>query len=153
MKPSHHRSGGFRNSNPAIVIGNFPWYEMVWRGLRGARRWRSPRAADRFARDWNMPVDRARHAARQLSQSSPLGHVTVLCGGRSEHPTDPTLAGFADLTAALVRPHGARAADAARLPPIDLVLVSHNHYDHLCDATIAGWSRQTSSPAFSCRSA
>ena len=83
MKPSHHRSGGFRNSNPDIVIGNFPWYEMVWRGLRGDF---TPLAKpeggyDGFARDWSMPHE---------------------------------------------------------LPPNDLVLVSHNHYDHLCDATIAG---------------
>ena len=34
-KPKHHREGGFSNGDPAVVIGNFPWYDMVWRTLRG----------------------------------------------------------------------------------------------------------------------
>ena len=25
----------FANTHPAVVIGNFPWYEMGWRSLRG----------------------------------------------------------------------------------------------------------------------
>lgn len=25
----------FANTHPDVVIGNFPWYEMVWRSLRG----------------------------------------------------------------------------------------------------------------------
>ena len=35
MKPAHHRPRGFANANPEIVIGNFPWYDMVRRNLRG----------------------------------------------------------------------------------------------------------------------
>lgn len=35
MTPAHHRPQGFANSDPAVVLGNFPWYEMVWRSLRG----------------------------------------------------------------------------------------------------------------------
>ena len=58
MKPSHHRSGGFRNSNPDIVIGNFPWYETVWRGLPGDFTPLAKPAGgyDRFARGGSMPV-------------------------------------------------------------------------------------------------
>lgn len=59
MNPSHHRAGGFGNSDSSVVIGNFPWYEMVWRSLRGDFK---PLAEPTggyaaFARQWSVPVD------------------------------------------------------------------------------------------------
>ena len=65
-KPSHHRDRGFSNSDPAVVIGNFPWYEMVWRSLRGDFKPLSPPANGyaAFAKAWSVPVDRARIAQR-----------------------------------------------------------------------------------------
>ena len=151
MKPSHHRSGGFRNSNPAIVIGNFPWYEMVWRGLRGDF---TPLAKPAggyagFARDWSMPVDRARLAVRRIEPVVTwLGHVTVLMQVAGLNIlTDPTLAGFAGpygrygaprMVPAPLMPH--------ELPPIDLVLVSHNHYDHCDLATLRRLARSAAPP-------
>jgi hypothetical protein len=34
-RPAHHCEAGFANSDPSVVIGNLPWYEMLWRSLRG----------------------------------------------------------------------------------------------------------------------
>lgn len=99
MTPSHHRRGGFGNSDPAIVIGDFPWYEMVWRGLRGDFRPLAEPAGgyQTFATDWSVPVDHARIAVRQYNPVVTwLGHVTILLQvGGLNILTDPTLAGFA----------------------------------------------------------
>lgn len=143
MTPSHHLSSGFRNSDPHIQIGNFPWYEMVWRGLRGDFK---PLAAptggyDAFAREWSTAVDHARLAKRQYDPVVTwLGHVTVLLQvGGLNILTDPTLAGFAGPYGRYGAPRRVPAPlQPQDLPPIDVLLVSHNHYDHLCDATIAG---------------
>jgi L-ascorbate metabolism protein UlaG (beta-lactamase superfamily) len=142
MKPFHHRGNGFANNDPAIVIGNFPWYEMVWRSLRGDFK---PQAApvggyDAFAQAWRVPVDHARLAVRQQSPVVTwLGHVTILLQvGGLNILIDPTLADFAGPYGRFGAPRRVAAPlQAAQLPPIDVVLISHNHYDHLCDATIA----------------
>ena len=141
-KPSHHRDRGFSNSDPAVVIGNFPWYEMVWRSLRGDFK---PLAAPAqgyaaFAKAWSMPVDQARIAQRpQEPTVTWLGHVSVLLQlGGLNILTDPTLADFAGPYGRFGAPRMVPAplkGDA--LPPIDVLLISHNHYDHLCDATVA----------------
>lgn len=140
-KPPHHREGGFSNSDPSVVIGNFPWYEMVWRGLRGDfKPLRQPvKGYAAFAKEWSVPVDHARIAQRQLSPVVTwLGHVSMLLQvGGLNVLTDPTLADFAG-------PYGRFGAERMvpaplrgdALPPIDVLLISHNHYDHLCDATI-----------------
>ena len=140
-KPPHHREAGFANSNPAVVIGNFPWYEMVWRSLRGDFKPLSEpqNGYAAFAQEWSVAVDHARIAQRQVKPVVTwLGHVSVLLQvGGLNVLTDPTLADFAG-------PYGRFGAprmvpDPLRggmLPPIDVLLISHNHYDHLCDATI-----------------
>lgn len=153
MKPAHHRSGGFRNSDPDIVIGNFPWYEMVWRGLRGDFTPLSDPAGGykAFAREWSVPVNHARLAVRQIEPVVTwLGHVTVLLQVAGLNIlTDPTLAGFAGPYGRFGAPRMVPPPLAPReLPPIDLVLVSHNHYDHLCDATIAGLLAAGQRPRF-----
>jgi len=153
MKPAHHRPRGFANSNPDIVIGNFPWYDMVRRNLRGDFKPQAPPAGGyaAFARAWSTPVDHARLALRPAQPTITwLGHVTMLLQVAGLNIlTDPTLAGFAGPygrfgAARMVPPPLA----ARELPPIDAVLISHNHYDHLCDATIAGLKAAGQKPRF-----
>ena len=141
-KPGHHRDSGYANSDSSVVIGDFPWYEMVWRSLRGDFK---PLAAPAqgyaaFAKAWSVPVDHALLAQRQQApRVTWLGHVSVLLQvGGLNILTDPTLADFAGPYGRFGAPRMVPAplkGDA--LPPIDVLLISHNHYDHLCDATVA----------------
>lgn len=141
MKPAHHREGGFRNSNAAARIGHFPWYEMVWRSLRGDFRPLAEPAGGyaAFARAWSVPVDHARIAVRQHAPVVTwLGHVSMLLQVAGLNILiDPTLADFAGPYGRFGAPRRVPAPLQAKdLPPIDVVLVSHNHFDHLCHATI-----------------
>ena len=141
IKSSHHRKDGFANSDQSVVIGKFPWYEMFWRSMRGDFKPMAPPewGYDTFARDWSVQVDHARLATRQQAPVVTwLGHVTILLQVAGLNILmDPTLADFAG-------PYG-RFGSARRvpvplqpeeLPSIDIVLITHNHYDHLCGATI-----------------
>ena len=67
-KPDHHRDSGFANSDPKGVIGNLPWYEMVWRTLRGDFKPLAPpeQGYAAFAKAWSVPVDQERISQRQL---------------------------------------------------------------------------------------
>ncbi len=141
-KPAHHRTAGFANSDPAVVIGNFPWYDMLWRSLRGDFRPLAPPQGGyaAFAKQWSVPVDTARLAQRQMAPVVTwLGHVSMLLQvGGLNVLTDPTLADCAGPYGRFGAPRRVPApVRADRLPPIDVLLISHNHYDHLCDATIA----------------
>ena len=154
MQPPHHRhGGGFRNTNAAIEIGNFPWYEMVWRRMRGDFRPLSEPAGgyDAFARAWSVPVDHARLATRQQAPVVTwLGHVTILLQIAGLNILiDPTLADFAGPYGRFGAPRRVPAALRARdLPPIDVVLISHNHYDHLCHATLLALHAAGQRPRF-----
>ena len=141
-KPARPLAPRFSNSDPAVVIGNFPWYEMVWRSLRGDFK---PLAAPQhgyaaFAKEWSVPVDHQRLAQRPSQPTLTwLGHVSVLLQvGGLNVLTDPTLADFAGPYGRFGAPRMVAAPlRGESLPPIDVLLISHNHYDHLCDATIA----------------
>ena len=141
-KPPHHREAGFANSDPAVVIGDFPWYEMVWRSLRGDFKplGTPENGYAAFAKAWSVPLDHARIARRQAAPVVTwLGHVSVLLQvGGLNVLTDPTLADFAGPYGRFGAPRMVPAPlRADRLPAIDVLLISHNHYDHLCDASIA----------------
>ncbi|MBK9623893.1 MAG: MBL fold metallo-hydrolase [Rhodocyclaceae bacterium] len=142
MKPAHHREGGFCNSNGEVAIGNFSWHDMAWRTLRGDfRPQHAPQGGyKKFAIDWSTPVNHAQLAQRQIAPVVTwLGHVTILLQVAGLNILiDPTLADFAGPYGRLGAPRRVPAPlTAAQLPPIDVLLISHNHYDHLCDATIA----------------
>jgi N-acyl-phosphatidylethanolamine-hydrolysing phospholipase D len=153
MKPSHHRNPGFGNSDPELDVRNLPMHEMVWRTLRGDFR---PQSAPQggyknFASFWSMPVDHDRLAIRQESPVVTwLGHVTVFLQVAGLNIlTDPTLAKFAGPRGRVGAPRRVPAPlKASQLPPIDVVLISHNHYDHLCDATIEQLLRAGQTPRF-----
>ena len=140
--PPHHRATGFANNDPSVLIGDFPWYEMVWRNLRGdfKPRFAPQKGYATFAKEWSVPVDHVRIAQRQHAPVVTwLGHVSVLLQvGGLNILTDPTLADFAGPFGRFGAPRMVPAPlRGDMLPPIDVLLISHNHYDHLCDATIA----------------
>jgi len=143
----------FSNTDPGVVIGNFPWYEMVWRSLRGDFKPAGEPAGGyaAFAQAWSQPVDHARLAQRQQEPTVTwLGHVTVLLQVAGLNIlTDPTLAEFAGPYGRFGAPRRVAAPlTPEQLPPIDVVLISHNHYDHLCGATIMRLIRSGQRPRF-----
>ncbi|RZJ13855.1 MAG: phospholipase, partial [Acidovorax sp.] len=143
----------FANTDPRVVIGNSPWYEMLWRSLRGDFKPRSAPAGGyaAFAQQWSAPVDHARLAERQDAPVVTwLGHVSMLLQVAGLNILiDPTLADFAG---PLGRFGAARRVPAPltpeQLPRIDVVLVSHNHYDHLCYATLRRLHAAGQAPRF-----
>jgi L-ascorbate metabolism protein UlaG (beta-lactamase superfamily) len=142
IRSSHHRDSGFSNSDSSVVIGDFPWYEMVWRNARGDFKPLSAPSGGyaAFAQAWSVPVDHALLAQRQQApQVTWLGHVSVLLQvGGLNILTDPTLANFAGPYGRFGAPRMVPAPlRGDQLPAIDVLLISHNHYDHLCDATVA----------------
>lgn len=143
----------FSNTNSQVVIGNFPWYEMVWRSLRGDFKPTSEPAGgyEAFARTWSQAVDHVRIGQRQQKPVVTwLGHVTVLLQiGGLNILIDPTLADHAGPYGRLGAPRRVPAPlTPEQLPPIDVVLISHNHYDHLCDATISRLMASGQKPRF-----
>ena len=138
---SSRSRSGFANTDPSVVIGHFPWYEMLWRSLRGDFKPRTPPSGGyaQFAREWSTPVDVPRLQQRpQQPVVTWLGHVSVLLQMNGLNIlTDPTLAPFAGPFGRFGAPRMVPAPLPARaLPPIDILLISHNHYDHLCSATL-----------------
>lgn len=137
----HHRPDGFVNNDPDLRIGDKPWYEILWRNLRGDfRPLAEPRSGyARFIAEQTQPLD---PASLRLPADQPrltwLGHASLLLqiAGRNIL-IDPQFSDFAGpnrwLSAKRRVPAPIQPED---LPPIDLVLISHNHYDHLDAASI-----------------
>lgn len=78
------------------------------------------------------------HNPQELPQLTWIGHSTVLIQYQGINIiTDPIFSGYCG-PAAFLAPKRITppAIDIKQLPPIDFVLISHNHYDHLDLATV-----------------
>jgi N-acyl-phosphatidylethanolamine-hydrolysing phospholipase D len=137
VTPPHHRpGGGFRN----------PWPNAELHGFKDFLRWRfGDRRAQHIepspARDslpTRAPVVVSPRAARGCRSATWVGHSTVLLQlGALNVLTDPVWGE----RASPLRWIGPRrlmsaALDFDALPEIDVVLLSHNHYDHLDAPTV-----------------
>jgi N-acyl-phosphatidylethanolamine-hydrolysing phospholipase D len=133
--PAHHRpEGGFRN----------PWGELE-HGLGDFLRWRRERSL--AARPVDPPrgsLPRATpefatpRAARGRLSVTWVGHSTLLLQmGTKNILTDPMWSEYAAPLPGLgPRRWAPPGIDLETLPPIDIVLQSHDHYDHLDDRTV-----------------
>jgi N-acyl-phosphatidylethanolamine-hydrolysing phospholipase D len=139
---THRRPGGFVN----------PWPGVELHGLGGLLRWTvverltAPRRPDpppaSFARA--TPSFHAPRAPRGTLTATWVGHSTFLLQvGGLNVLTDPVWSERASPVPFVgPRRRTAPGIDFDALPPIDLVLQSHDHYDHLDAATVRRLSRR-----------
>ena len=150
--PSHHRPGGFQNN----------YTEFEPKGLAAVLRWQLDSRRNGLPRPPQTPTpvvvaDTAFIRANALAGASMqpaitwVGHATMLAqfGGLSVI-TDPVFSARVS-PLSFVGPKRAvpPGVALAELPHIDVVLVSHNHYDHLDEASVRALAAQAGgSPLF-----
>ena len=151
MSAAHHRpGGGFQNPWPGDTPHGFGDF-LRW---RIGERWTKPLAPSpaRGSLPTRQPVIVAPRAARGYRSATWVGHATVLLQlGPLNVLTDPM---WSD-RATPIRWIGPRrlmppGIDLDALPPIDLVLLSHNHYDHLDEPTIRQIAQRFPEAAWLC---
>jgi N-acyl-phosphatidylethanolamine-hydrolysing phospholipase D len=149
---AHHGPRGFRNN----------YVESVTKSLREVLRWQWSRLRSGLPPDPEVPTPRtapdlgfltrnAAAGARMLPSVTWIGHATTLVqAGGLNVLTDPIFS----RRASPVQFAGPRRAQRPgiglqELPRIDVVVISHNHYDHLDRGSIEALARQAGgSPLF-----
>jgi N-acyl-phosphatidylethanolamine-hydrolysing phospholipase D len=118
-------------------------------GLRriGATLWRRPGVAPRIANDGAWLRENARHS---VPTATWVGHATLLVQmGGVTFLTDPIWSDVAGPTSWLGAPRRVEPGlDLDALPPIDFVLISHSHYDHLDLPTLERLARRNPATRF-----
>jgi L-ascorbate metabolism protein UlaG (beta-lactamase superfamily) len=140
---THHTSEGFRNRYPHALKGSFwQWKLEQWRtGVP-----RTPEGGWHF--DVAQPDVAFLRANRSVDTLTWIGHASFLLQqGGLNILIDPQLSERASPVAfagpkRVVPP----ALDFADLPRIDVVLVSHNHYDHMDAPTLERLAAQPGGP-------
>ena len=134
--PSHHDpAGGFRNPWPTA---NLPGFREVMRWRREAARMQLPPDPDPAAIPTARPDPAVPHADAGELRATWLGHSSFLLQiGGLNLLADPQLSERASpLPFAGPKRFLPAALSVDALPPIDGVLLSHDHYDHLDAPTV-----------------
>jgi N-acyl-phosphatidylethanolamine-hydrolysing phospholipase D len=135
--PPHHRpDGGFRNPWPSARLhgfGDFLKWSLVERRRKPRRPDPGPEAFPRAVPEFVFP-----RANPETTTVTWVGHTTFLLQiGGINVLTDPIWSERASpVPFAGPRRHVPPAVDFDALPPVDLVVMSHDHYDHLDSRTI-----------------
>jgi L-ascorbate metabolism protein UlaG (beta-lactamase superfamily) len=143
--PPHHGAGGFHNNYPHEEHASF--WAWKWEQLRQGVPEPPPGG-------WNIPHMKADAAALRANATEPtvtwIGHaaflvqlagLNILIDPQFSERASPVP--FAGPRRVVPLPIG-----LAELPRIDVVLTSHNHYDHLDVATIESLARASPPPLF-----
>lgn len=139
----HRLADRFVNWGETAPTPEPPWYESLLRRQRGDFEPERPPEGGytAFAERWRVPL------TREQLQSPPadkarvvwLGHASVLLqvDGRNVL-IDPQFSDFAGPVSWLASRRMVPPPIAPEdLPPIDVLLITHNHYDHLDEPTLA----------------
>jgi L-ascorbate metabolism protein UlaG (beta-lactamase superfamily) len=143
-KKPHHTATGFRNNYPHPPIGQGFW-KWQWQRLRDG----VPKHPEG---GYNFPLAKPDAAFLRENRSQPtltwIGHATLLLQlGGVNILTDPHLTERASpLSFYGPKRWMPPALDFAELPHIDVVVISHNHYDHLDLDTVTRLNRQPGGP-------
>ena len=146
---THHTAHGYRNN----------YVDSVTRGLRDVLRWQWNRWRDRLPRPPEVPtpvvtpeLEFIRRNATAGAAMRPtvtwIGHATTLVQASGLNVlTDPIFSHRAS-PVQFMGPQRAQSAGISlhELPRIDVVVISHNHYDHLDRLTIRALARQAGGP-------
>lgn len=140
MTAAHHTDHGYRN----------PWPDAEPRGLRDVIKWSLERRRQALPPDPALgsfpiaqPTFRGRAPSGELSATW-VGHSTVLLQlGAINVLTDPMWSDRASpVSFAGPRRFVPPAVSFDALPVLDVVLISHNHYDHLDRASVRTLARR-----------
>jgi N-acyl-phosphatidylethanolamine-hydrolysing phospholipase D len=140
---AHHTAAGFRNNYPQPPRQSF-WKWQWDRLTRGV--------ADNPEGGYNFPLLKPDVAFLAQNRREPtltwIGHASFLLQiGGVNVLTDPHLTARASpLSFAGPRRHVQPAFDFDTLPHADVVVISHNHYDHLDLETVSRLNRQIGGP-------
>ena len=132
--PAHHREHGFANTDPSYARAS-RWVRMRFFVSRMLGTTFSPRTAD---------IPRVANDGRALRETADgptvtwIGHATLLVQLDGVNVlTDPQWSNRASpVSFAGPRRVSAPGLDFDALPPIHVVVISHDHYDHLDVATV-----------------
>ncbi len=143
--PAHHRGDKFQNN----------YLEFEPKGLAALLRWKSEASRDGLPKPPSTPIPQvapdlafiasnAKAGASMEPAVTWIGHASTLAQlGGLNVLTDPV---FSERVSpfSFVGPkrHVPAALTPNQLPHIDLVLISHNHYDHLDDASVRALANQ-----------
>ena len=136
VRPAHHLPDGTYRNPPGSPVRTLTPRQLWEFWLRMARQRRTP---PRLPPGHVIPEDEALSAYHAAGDDSLtwLGHATCLLrAGGLTILTDPFLSSHAGPGRFGPRRIAEPAISVKRLPPFDVILLSHNHYDHLDDTTI-----------------
>ena len=145
----HHRPDGFRNLHSAFEPkGLLTVLQWQWDAVRNGLPRPPATATPTVAPDLAFIHANARRGAAMQPALTWIGHSTMLAQfGGLNWLTDPVFSERASPVGFLgplrAQPPGLALSE---LPRIDVVLVSHNHYDHLDEASVTALNAQAGGP-------